>query len=600
MRKLKFSLVSFLFFGLLFIPDVLFSQSIGLAMNYVEQGEYEKAKSIYENLYKKNPRKQDYVLGLSNVHVQLQEFNSARGLLEKYIGNSQNFPQIYVEIGHVYTIEQDTINAKIWYDKAIARVQENAGYAYNVGLTFQNYNLLDYAIQTYEVAYSERPQLNFSIQLARLYGEKGNVQKMFEKYISLIEENEKYIDVVQRNFNVYISDDPSNENNAILKKVLFKRLQQNPNVLYNQILSWLYIQEQAFSKAFAQEKAIYKRLNIRDFTRFFDLGYVMIDAEYFEDAIQVFTYIKDESQNIEFQLQAISAIMDAKISNEIDAGDINSEFEDYFEVYGYNAQTITLQLQYAEFLAFKRDRAQDAITVLENALGYNAGVFRDAQIQTLLADVLVAQESFNQALIKYSLVSKMVKNTPMAQEASYKTAMTSYYKGDFDWALTQLKVLKKATTQTIANDAIEMALFIKQGQTETDSTQQALRKVAKADLYVYQGKTKVAIDTLKSVFDVADNYHIKDQVFYKLGKAYEDIQDYDNAIKNYEALLQEYPESIVVDNAIFALANIYKDFKADVEKAKFYLEQLIFEHEDSIFFVEGRKLYRQLRGDQNI
>lgn len=600
MLKNKLSVVVVFIIGFSFKINPIFSQNIGLAMNYVEQGEYEKAKSIYQNLYKKSPRKQDYVLGLSNVYVQLKEFEKAKLTLKKYIGSSLNYPQIYVEIGHVHTVEKDTLEAKNWYEKAVARVSENPGYAYNVGQTFQNYNLLDYAIKTYELANNSKPQISYSIQLARLYGERGDVMKMFESYISLIEKNEKYIDVVQRNFNVYISDDTNNENNSILKKVLFKRLQKNPNILYNQILSWLFIQEQDFNKAFVQEKAIFKRLNTGDFTRFFELGYVMIDAEFYEDAVKVFTYVKEESQNIDFQLEAISAIMDAKILNDNSVTEIETDFNDIFETYGFNVQTIPIQLQYAEFLAFNANRIEEARGLLENALKFNSGVFQKAQIQVLFADVLVAQQNFNQALVKYSLVSKLVKNSPLAQEASFKTAMTSYYKGDFDWALTQLKVLKRATTQTIANDAIEMALFIKQGKTDADSTQQALRKVAKADLFVYQGKPEQAIQELNNVMDVVDNYHIKDQVYFKLGTVYEALEDYDNAVLNYETLLQEYPESIVVDNALFALANIYNDKKTDYESAKTYLEQIIFEHEDSIFFVEARKLYRKLRGDQNL
>lgn len=600
MLKINLSAVVVFIIGFGFKTNPLFSQNIGLAMNYVEQGEYEKAKSIYQNLYKKSPRKKDYVLGLSNVYVQLKEFEEAKLLLKKYIGNSLNYPQIYVEIGHVHTVQKDTLEAKNWYNKAVARVEENPGYAYNVGQTFQNYNLLDYAIKTYELANTSKPQISYNIQLARLYGESGDLMKMFESYISLIEKNEKYIDVVQRNFNIYISDAPDNENNSILKKVLFKRLQKNPNILYNQVLSWLFIQEQDFNKAFTQEKAIFKRLNTRDFTRFFELGYVMVDSKFYQDAIKVFTYVKEQSQNIDFQLEAISAIMDAKILNDNNTTEIDTDFQNHFETYGFNTQTIPIQLQYAEFLAFKANRIEEARDILKNALKFNSGVFQKAQIEILYADVLVAQQNFNQALVKYSLVSKLVKNSPLAQEASFKTAMTSYYKGDFDWALTQLKVLKKATTQTIANDAIEMALFIKQGKTDADSTQQALRKVAKADLFVYQGKPKEAIQELKSVMAVVDNYHIKDQVYFKLGTVYQLLEDYDNAILNYETLLLEYPESIVADNALFALAKIYNDKKTDSEKSKTYLEQIIFEHEDSIFFVEARKLYRKLRGDQNL
>jgi outer membrane protein assembly factor BamD (BamD/ComL family) len=66
---------------------------------------------------------------------------------------------------------------------------------------------------------------------------------------------------------------------------------------------------------------------------------------------------------------------------------------------------------------------------------------------------LVFDEKFNQALIYYSQIQNKIKNDPIAQEARFKVARTSYFKGDFAWAQTQLDILKKSTSQLIANDA---------------------------------------------------------------------------------------------------------------------------------------------------
>src|SRR5690606_39542107 len=77
-----------------------------------------------------------------------------------------------------------------------------------------------------------------------------------------------------------------------------------------------------------------------------------------------------------------------------------------------------------------------------------------------LADVLVYDEQFNQALIYYTQVQKELKNDVWGQFARFKVAQTSFYKGDFDWAQTQLNVLKSSTSQLIANDALELKLLI--------------------------------------------------------------------------------------------------------------------------------------------
>ncbi|WP_454245445.1 tetratricopeptide repeat protein [Psychroflexus sp. MBR-150] len=576
------------------------AQNISLAMNYAEQGEYEKAKSIYQKLYEQNPNNQDYLLGLADTYIQLNEFKKAEKLLYNYIKKSTKSPNIMVELGYVFQIQKDSVNANIWYEKAIDIVKTRNVYAYTTGQAFQKHNLLERAIQTYEIANEKEPRINYSIQLARLYGEKGNQKKMFENYIKLIEENEKYIEVIQRNFNAYINDNPQNESNIILKRLLIQKLQNSPNILYNQILSWLFVQEQDFNKAFAQEKAIFKRNTTPDFSRLMDLAQIAFENKKYNSAFDINDFVINQSQDISIQIKAIENQMQIKLIQNNNPKDIEKSFLSHFNTYGYGLETLNLQLLYAKFLAFDQNQPDKALSNLEVVSKKNLNKFQQAKIQMLMADILVAQQQYNQALIKYSLISKMVKNTPLAQKSRYKSAQTSYYKGDFSWALTQFNILKKATTQTIANDALEMSRFIKQGKSETDSTQQALKALAKTDLLIYQNKPKLALNQLDSILVSNESYHIKDQALFKKAEILNQLHRYQEAVKYYQQLIDEHPKSIVTDNALFQISKIQFEKLNQPEEAMKNLETLIFNHQDSIFFVEARTLYRKLRGDQNI
>ncbi len=597
---MNFFLKSFFLLSLASLALSANAQSVNLAMNYVEQGEYEKAKVVYEKLYKQNSNKQDYLLGLADVFVQLEEFQMAENLIKDYLKKPGTYPNIFVELGHIYQIQNDSVQAKQWYEKAVEKVKERSVFAYSTGMAFEKHSLVDYAIETYEIANAEQPRVNYSIQLAKLYGEKGDQRRMFDNYISLIEQNEKYFDVIQRNLNEYIEGDAQNESNIILKRLLLEKLQKSPKLLYNQILSWLFVQEEAFMSAFSQEKAIYKRSEFKDFSRLFDLGEVALEAEVWENALEIYEYIESESQNTIIKLEAIEQQLRVWLKSNDNTKHLEKKFEDYLAEYGYNQQTLSIQLLYSEFLAFEMNRFEDAMRILEAALNFEINKFQEATVNMMIADIYVAQGDYNKALIKYSLVSTQVKNTPLAQMSKYKTALTSYYKGDFDWALTQLNVLKKATTQTIANDALEMALFIKQGKSDIDSTQQALKGLAKADLLIYQSKPEEALVQLDSLMNNSENYQILDQVLYKKATVLENVNQYEEAAKYLEQILSQYPESIVVDNALFKLSEIYTEELNLPEKAFKHLEDLIFIHQDSIFFVEGRKLYRKLRQEQNL
>ena len=139
----------------------------------------------------------------------------------------------------------------------------------------------------------------------------------------------------------------------------------------------------------------------------------------------------------------------------------------------------------ANFSAFQLKKPEQAKVILKNALEMELSRNQVAEIKMELADILLFEEKFNQALIYYSQVENDMSGDILGQEASLKTAKTSYYKTDFEWANHQLKVLKSASTQLIANDALDLFLLISDNTVE-DSLQVALKKFARADFLLFQ------------------------------------------------------------------------------------------------------------------
>ena len=119
-----------------------------------------------------------------------------------------------------------------------------------------------------------------------------------------------------------------------------------------------------------------------------------------------------------------------------------------------------MQIAYAHFLAFYLNKTQEANQFLEQSLKLPLNELQKAEVKLELGDILVLQEKFNQALIYYTQIQRNLKNSTISQEARFKVAKTSYYKGDFDWAESQLKILKSSTSQLIANDALDLKLLI--------------------------------------------------------------------------------------------------------------------------------------------
>jgi tetratricopeptide (TPR) repeat protein len=184
----------------------------------------------------------------------------------------------------------------------------------------------------------------------------------------------------------------------------------------------------------------------------------------------------------------------------------------------------------------------------------------------------------------------------MGQEARFKVAQTSFYKGDFDWALTQLKVLRGSTSQLIANDAMQLSLLISDNSLE-DTTQTALKKYARADLLAYQNKTREAIEALDDILLHHKGEKIEDEALLKQAELLISLKDYEGARFNYQKIVEFYGNGILADDAHFALAELYRNVLNDPEKAKAHYEKILYEYQDSYYFPRARKYFRLLRGD---
>lgn len=582
----------------IFVSFSVFSQSQELAQNYFEQGEYEKAKTIYKKLYQENPRNLQVVYGLISSLQELEEYEEVEQLLLKNEKQTSIYPNLWVELGYNYQLQQQPEKSQEYYQKAIDKVKEQPNYAYAIGSTFQKYSLLDEAVKAYEISLKARPNPSLTVQLARIYGEQGHIEKMFNSYIELIEQKPEYRYAVNRNFSAYITEDSENNANQILRKLLLKKIQQNPEILYNELLSWLFTQQNDFKKAFIQEKAIYQRSPDKRLQQIINLGLIAAEENETEDAEEILNYVIENATLQRDIINAYQYLMQIKIDHfkGEDSQAIKDDFQQIFKKLGKEKETLQLQIQYAKFLAFHTNEKETAKEQLNNLLTKNLNRFEEASVKMVLADILVLEEKFNQALIYYSQVQKLVENTEIAQEARYKVAQTSYYKGDFDWAQTQLKILKTSTSQLIANDAMQLNLLISDNS-QKDSTQTALKLFAKADLYKFQRKEAKSLAVLDTILVKHKGEKIEDEALFRKAKLIEEQENFRQAEKIYLTIIEFYGEDILADDAHYFLAELYQNQLNQPEEAKKHYEQIIFNFADSIYFVEARKKYRSLRGD---
>ena len=564
-----------------------------LAENYFSAGEYEKATTVYKKLYEKSPFNTTYLQRLISCYQETTQFVRAEELLKAKIQSNPSQVFLYVYLGYNYERQQQKETATIYYQKALSAIDEKSNYSGLIAAIFKHYSLIEYAITAYEKAMKNNPKANYNFQIAQLYGEKGAFKKMFQSYIDLIDKNPDYVKNVQRYVSRYLTNDAESKNNILFRKTLLRKSASNPKDEWNLLLSWLFAQQKEYGKAFLQERALYQR-NSEDLSQIFLLGKIAFENTDYDSAKQIFSFVNENTLFDEEKLEANLYL--AKIAIKTKSNQTEELFQRLFSTFGKNQATIKLQVLYADYLTFQKNNASKAIEVLKNALGFSNSKFDKARIKLKLGEVLVFTGKKNKALIYFSQIQTQLKNHPLAQQATFKVAQTSYFNGDFTWAKAQLKILKSATTQLIANDAIALFLTITDNE-PVDAIPSGLKAYAKADLLAFQNKNQEAVAVLKDILNKFKGQPIEDEALFKQATLFIKLQAFENAIVSFKKIIQGDPKGILRDDAHYALAELYNYQLNNPEKASEHYQKIIFDFASSIYLVDARKKYRKLRGD---
>ena len=583
----------------MFFSLTVFAQNEQLAQNYFDKGDFEKALISYQDLLVQYPSNGYYFQRLIESYQQLQQYDkAAKAILDRYDKYKQG--QLLVELGYNFHLQKDDSKAKKYYDQAIDAIRKNPNEVFSIAAVFERRVLIEYALNAYTVAKELEPKFNFNYQVALLYGQLGNSEMMISTFLDESFTNPNSLVMIQNQLSRFMTEDADVNFNDTLRKALLVRAQKGQDIFWNQFLSWYFVQQKDYAKAFIQEKAIYKR-NPDTFSNIVNLGQLAIAEGEEETAKEILGFVLENTKDLELVVQANYYLMEMKIGNaqEKDYKAIEAELQKLLDEFMVSQYSLKLQILQAHFLTFNLNNPEKAKAILKAALEMRLNKYEMADVKMELADIFLYEEKYNQALLYYSQIEEDLKNDAVGHEASLKSAKTSYFKGDFEWAQKQFQELKSVFSELIANDAMQYFLLISDN-TAADSTQVALRKFARADYLLYKNKTKEALAAFQQILSQDKGNEIESATMLKIAVIEEKLGNYQAALSQYANIIEQHGDGIYVDEALFFSAQLYEKKLADPEKAKSRYEKIIFEHQDSIYFTDARNAFRQLRGDKNI
>ena len=600
MQKLFLSLFIACFWG----ASPVFSQDVNLANQYFSNGEYEKAGIIFGEIAEKNPSN-DFVLNrYVECMLNTEQYDECAKVLKKYIKKTPSNSNLYVQYGNLLDRQGDSAGATTQYQKAIQLLSPDFNAVYRLANQFASSGKYDLAIQSYEQGGVLLKDKNiFALNLGELYRRKGDTENMITQYLnSLAINGSTSVQTVQ----IYLARYLEPADYAGLQTQLYTRIQETDNPEYIELLSWSFMQQKDYKNALRQLRALDVRLN-ENGSRVFKMAEDAAEARDYEAAIAGFDYIvQQKGAQSTFFFPAKQQLMLCR-RNKITSGQsysqedlraLESDYQGFITEHGIRQITARIILEMAQLEALYINDLPKAISLLDT-LVKAPGIQRDdkARAKINLADYYLMNGERWESTLLYSQVDKDYKEEVLGQEARFKNAKLAYYNGDFQWAQAQFDVLKASTSKLIANDALDLSVFI-MDNLNLDTTSDAITLYAGAELLVFQNRFEEALARLDTLRREFPQHSLQDDIFYLQAQIAEKRGDYVRAAALFQKVADEYPEDIRADNALYALAQLYELRLQQPEKAQSLYEKIFMDYSGSVFAVDARKRFRQLRGDK--
>lgn len=576
-----------------------------LAVQYYQNKEFDKAVIYYEKLFDKRPIPLYYNYYV-NCLTETGDFRKAEKVIKKLIKQNPESLSYIVDLGRIYKISLDQGKAKEQFQRAIKLIVPNQEQILSLGQAFGAIKEWDNAISTYQKGKKLlHGYYTFNFELAEVYKSKGDVASMVGEYMDVLEINDSYLQSVQNALQTSFGSDADKNKNELLKTELLKRIQKSSdNSIFSELLIWMFIQQKDFESALGQAKALDKRKK-EDGSRIMSLAQMASGSEDYDLAIKAYQYVISKgntNSNYSDAKMEMLEVMYKKILGQSnysqgDLKELEKNYQETINELGKIPDILPLLKSLAHLQAFYLFNTTDAIALLEETVSIpQAKPIQQAECKLELGDILLMTGEIWDASLKYSQVEKAFKHDAIGQEAKYRNAKIAYYTGDFKWAQAQLDVLKAATAKLIANDALDQSLLILDN-TGLDTNTTPLFMFAKADLLSFQNKTDQAMQKLDSIMILFPNHALADDILFKKADMMLKKNNFDDASALLQKIIDVYSNDVLADNATFKLAEINDKHYHNKEKAMELYQAVLLKFPGSLFTVEARKRYRELRGD---
>ena len=575
-----------------------------MAAYYFDNGEFQQAEQLYESLYKRTTNKY-YYQRLYATYLQLGEFKEAAKLAEKRLKNYPKELPLYVDLGNAYLTQKQVKKAEKYFDRAIDAISADLSVVPDLAMAFVNIGRPDYAIQTYRTARAKtrNKQLYFN-ELIGVYQTMGDYAAMTQEYFDLLDNSPGIMPSVQISMQKAMLEAPDDRLANGVKEALVQRVREHPdNQTYLEMMIWFSIQQKDFEFALVQAQAVDARFPDKGGDQLLRVARISYQNESYDVAAEAYRLLQRkgkehphyfDSRVGELEVEFARINHNYSIDNK-DFQRLRQRYEEAIAELGKNERTVPLMRNYATLMAYHGGDAQAAVSMLDDVLEIPRlkPAVRD-EVKLELGDLLLFAGSVWDASLLYMQVENANKNDVLGAQAKFKNAKLSYFNHDFEWANSQLKVLRSSTSKLVANDAMELSLLISDNM-EDDSTYGMLELFADAELLLYRNQLDSAWNGFDAISRAVLSHPLFDEILMRKAQIRIKQARYVEADSLLQRLVDFYPYDITADDALMLRAELNEDRLENPATALECYEKILLDYPSSLYSDRARKRYNALK-----
>ena len=588
-----------------------------LAYAYYNDQEWEKAAPLFLRIFEENGVK-PYLNNYVRCLIQLKDYKTAEQTLLKTIRKTKD-QSLYIDIAYLHEIQGNQRKSDELYLRPMKNFPKTVQSIKTLGSNYLSYLKYDYAQQVYEIGREVLGQPNeFHLEMGRVFLMQRNYSAMLDEYFELLISQPRYLRNVQAQIRSTMTRDIDQTLLKSTKDKTLLSIQTFPGLdVFNEMLIWIYLQEEDFDSAIDLAAALIRR-NKETGDRLLDLARTADNAKVHISAIKAYNILiaaGDLATNKQVKRNNILKQSPFRIAKEkiltselsfLESGGtlyqdkyriLAEKYDQTISEIGLDQSNVMLLKELAYINAYRLNDYTNAVSIIDTALQIPR-IKPTLRAELILdkADIFLIMDDPWEATFLYAQVEKENTQNPLGSLAKYKKAMLAYYTGNFDWAKMQLDVLKGSTSKLIANDAFELSLLIRENQDYADSLNIGLTSLSSADYLYFQKKTDSALVVLDSLILNYPNHLIADDALFREAEIYLDTGREEKALQMLEKVYSKHLDGIWAHKALYYLGRIYEG-RNKPEKALDYYQELLDLFPNSFYYLNSRSKIRELKND---